>query len=156
MNTADFRGASLGDYSALVRLLEARRQEMLNDVQRRLRDARQESTRTHDISDTTDTPELDGRDDIQMELIRMKAHTLHQIDDALSRIHQGTYGCCVGCRQRIAERRLRALPFAARCKDCEEARESTERAARQLAHGSQRSPIAGSAGWLDSATWRIE
>ena len=37
------------------------------------------------------------------------------------------------CGEEIAEKRLRALPFAVRCKDCEEAREVAERRERQLA-----------------------
>jgi DnaK suppressor protein len=105
--------------------LETRRQETLNDVQRRLRDAREEWALTHEVSDALDSSELDGRDEIQLALIRMTANTLHQINDALSRIHNGTYGDCVECRHTIPERRLRALPFAARCRECEEASETS-------------------------------
>ena len=36
-------------------------------------------------------------------------------------------------KQEIAEKRLRALPFAVRCKDCEEAREVAEQRERQMA-----------------------
>jgi DnaK suppressor protein len=141
MNNGEFRGASLSDHSALLRLLEKRQQEMLNDVQQRLRDAREEWTRTHEASDTADMSEVDGRDDIQLELIRMKADTLHQINHALSRVHNGTYGYCVDCRHKISEQRLRALPFAARCKECEEARESTKRSVRHVAPGSPWSSV---------------
>ena len=35
--------------------------------------------------------------------------------------------------EEIAEKRLRALPFAVRCKDCEEAKEVAEQRERQLA-----------------------
>jgi hypothetical protein len=64
-------------------------------------------------------------------LIRMKADTLHRIDEALVQVRHGTYSHCLDCRQRISDRRLRALPFAARCRECEEAR---ERAARPERH----------------------
>jgi DnaK suppressor protein len=148
MNNGEFRGASLGDYSALLRLLETRQQEMLNDLQQRLRDAREEWTRTHEVSDTADTSEVDARDEIQLELIRMKADTLHQIDDALSRVHNGTYGYCVHCRHKISDRRLQALPFAARCKECEEARETTGRTVRRVAPGSPSSSV-------HVAAWRL-
>jgi DnaK suppressor protein len=141
MNNGEFRGTRLSDYSALLRLLETRRQEMVSDVQQRLRDAREEWTRTHEVSDTVDTSEVDARDEPQLELIRMKADTLHQIDDALSRVHNGTYGYCVDCRRKISERRLRALPFAARCKECEEARETTERTVRYAAPRSPSSSV---------------
>ena len=59
----------------------------------------------------------------------MKAETLTKIDEALRRLEEGTYGYCFECGEEVSESRLRALPFAVRCKDCEEARE-VKRAAR--------------------------
>ena len=44
----------------------------------------------------------------------------------LRRIGEGTYGECFDCGEGIPAARLRALPFAVRCKDCEEAREAAE------------------------------
>ena len=54
------------------------------------------------------------------------------------RINDGTYGGCFECGGEIAEARLRALPFAMRCKDCEEAHETSEHRERIMAqrHGS--------------------
>jgi DnaK suppressor protein len=112
----------MGD-STLERILEARRQEMLRGLRQRLHDAREEWTWTHEILDIADSAELDGREGIELGLIRIKVDTLQRINEALSRLHQGTYGCCVDCRRRISEPRLRALPFAILCKTCEEARE---------------------------------
>lgn len=63
----------------------------------------------------------------------MKAETLNRIDEALARLESGTFGFCTECGQEISERRLRALPFALRCKECEEAREVAEQRERQLA-----------------------
>jgi DnaK suppressor protein len=62
----------------------------------------------------------------------MKAETLNKIDEALSRLGEGTYGHCFECGDEIAEARLRALPFAVRCKDCEEAREVAQKRERQM------------------------
>lgn len=45
-------------------------------------------------------------------------YLLEQIDSALERIEQGTYGWCVECGQPIPEERLSALPHAARCLGC--------------------------------------
>ena len=63
----------------------------------------------------------------------MKSETLNQINDALIRLEQDNYGNCFECGEEIAEKRLRALPFAVRCKDCEEAREVAEQRERQTA-----------------------
>jgi RNA polymerase-binding protein DksA len=43
--------------------------------------------------------------------------TLVEIDAALRRIDDGTYGACQMCGQPIGEDRLRALPWAALCID---------------------------------------
>jgi RNA polymerase-binding transcription factor len=109
----------------LRRLLEARRQETLRELNQRLRDAREEWTWTREVRDIGDTSELDGREDIELQLIRMKAETLRRIDEALTRLRGGGYGYCRDCETKIPETRLRALPFAARCRGCQELRERT-------------------------------
>jgi DnaK suppressor protein len=53
----------------------------------------------------------------------MKAETLTKINDALRRLEDGAYGNCADCGGEISDKRLRALPFAVRCKECEEGRE---------------------------------
>ena len=68
-----------------------------------------------------DTVDVGAQDDLEFALMQMKAETAEKISDALARLDQGTYGLCVDCGDEIAPPRLRALPFAARCKDCEEA-----------------------------------
>jgi hypothetical protein len=45
------------------------------------------------------------------------------------------------CGDEISEKRLRALPFAVRCKGCEEAREAVDERARQLVRTRERSPL---------------
>jgi DnaK suppressor protein len=46
--------------------------------------------------------------------------TLLQIDDALDRIDDGTYGFCINCGQAMAEKRLTAVPWAPYCVECQE------------------------------------
>ena len=48
---------------------------------------------------------------------------LKQIEKALSRFSNGSYGICETCGQPIDPARLRALPHAARCFDCQRRRE---------------------------------
>ena len=80
--------------------------------------------------DAAESSEADIQDDIEFALIQMKSETLNRIEEALVRLDEGTFGNCFECGDEIAERRLRALPFAVRCKDCEEARELAERRER--------------------------
>jgi DnaK suppressor protein len=101
-----------------------------------MRDVRSEGTwggKTSEVFDAVESSESDIQDDIEFALIQMKSETLNKINDALTRLEQGDYGNCFECGEEIAEKRLRALPFAVRCKDCEEAREVAEQRERQMA-----------------------
>ena len=121
-------------YSELKRMLEDRRREIQAEVQGRMRDVRSEGTwggKQNEVFDAVESSEADIQDDIEFALIQMKSETLNKINDALVRLEQGDYGNCFDCGAEIAEKRLRALPFAVRCKDCEEAREVAEQRARQ-------------------------
>jgi RNA polymerase-binding protein DksA len=62
-------------------------------------------------------------------LMEMESETLRQIDEAIQRLDDGTYGICAECDERISEARLKALPFATVCRDCQAQRED-EQAAR--------------------------
>jgi RNA polymerase-binding protein DksA len=48
---------------------------------------------------------------------------LAQIDAALKRIDEGTYGKCTNCGKEIPEERLEAVPWASLCIDCQRLRE---------------------------------
>ena len=45
---------------------------------------------------------------------------IQQIDMALDKIREGSYGICDECCGEIDERRLKVLPFALFCRDCQE------------------------------------
>ena len=121
-------------YSELKSILEERRREIVSAVQGKIRDVRSEGANSpaHGVLDAAESSEADIQDDIEFALIQMKAETLTKIDEALRRLDEGTFGYCFECGDEISERRLRALPFAVRCKDCEEARETAQQRERLL------------------------
>jgi RNA polymerase-binding transcription factor len=112
-------------YEDLKLILEDRRREILTQVQGKIRDVRAEGTqnKSNEVFDAAESSDADIQEDIEFALIQMKAETLNKINEALTRLEEGAYGNCFECGEEIAEARLRALPFAVRCKDCEEARE---------------------------------
>jgi DnaK suppressor protein len=122
-------------YLELKNILEERRREMMSEVQERMRDVRSEGAgnTVQGVLDAAESSEADIQDEIEFALIQMKAETLNKIDEALRRLEEGTYGYCFECGEEISERRLRALPFAVRCKDCEEAREVRQQRERLMA-----------------------
>jgi DnaK suppressor protein len=123
-------------YTELKQMLLERRGELQAQVKGKMRDVRAENTwggKLNDVLDAVESSEADIQEDIEFALIQMKSETLNKVNDALARLEQGDYGNCFECGEEIAEKRLRALPFAVRCKDCEEAKEVAERRERQLA-----------------------
>ena len=125
-------------YDELKQMLEDRRREIQAEVQGKIRDVRAEASMggKNEVFDAVESSEADIQDDIEFALIQMKSETLNKINDALSRLEQGDYGNCFECGEEIAHARLRALPFAVRCKDCEEARENAEQRERMMARKS--------------------
>ena len=51
---------------------------------------------------------------------------VRRIDEALDRIKSGTYGTCEVCGRPIDEERLETIPYADRCKDCQEEEDAIE------------------------------
>jgi DnaK suppressor protein len=121
-------------YAELKNILEERRREIMGQVQDKIRDVRTEGANNPAVGvlDAVESSEADIQDDIEFALIQMKAETLHKIEQALRRLEEGTFGYCFECGEEIAERRLRALPFAVRCRDCEEARETAQQRDRLM------------------------
>src|SRR5689334_16380402 len=122
-------------YVELKKMLEDRRRELQAEVQGKMRGVREEGTwggKMNEVLDAVESAEADIQEDIEFALVQMKSETLNKVNDALLRLEQGTYGNCFECGEEIAEKRLRALPFAVRCKDCEEAKETVEQRQRQL------------------------
>ena len=123
-------------YQELKQMLEDRRREIQAEVQGKMRDVRAEGSwggKQNEVLDAVESSEADIQDEIEFALIQMKSETLNKINDALTRLEHGNYGNCFECGEEIAEKRLRALPFAVRCKECEEAREVAEQRQRQMA-----------------------
>jgi DnaK suppressor protein len=58
---------------------------------------------------------------------RMK---IKEIDDALARLADSSYGVCESCGLEIAEERLDTLPFTRVCRDCQQDRERAAKSQR--------------------------
>jgi RNA polymerase-binding protein DksA len=63
-----------------------------------------------------------GTDNYEQEftlgILEQDVETLRDINDALTRIQDGSFGLCEECEKPIARARLKALPYARLCVDC--------------------------------------
>jgi len=126
-------------YDALKCILIERQRAVLSEVQGNIRDVRSERSGHDDaVLDTGEASAVAIQEDVAFALIQMKAETLASIHQALSRFKEGTYGLCCECGDDIALLRLRALPFAVRCKNCEQARELAQQRERLHARDASR------------------
>jgi DnaK suppressor protein len=57
---------------------------------------------------------------------------IKQIDDALSRLEEGSYGVCESCGLEVAEERLEAMPFTRLCRDCQQDQEREAKSQRRF------------------------
>ncbi len=62
--------------------------------------------------------------DLAAGLLEIESAELAQIDEALRRLDEGTYGGCQDCGKPIPHKRLQLVPFAARCIECARSRET--------------------------------
>lgn len=76
-----------------------------------------------------------AQDEISSQLAEVESRELAQIEGALERMRQGTYGQCDICHGKIPLARLNALPYAMTCIEC------------------QRTAENGGAGGLGAADW---
>jgi len=132
--TKTLKPQSLRRTGILKQGLLARKQELQEDVQRRIRSGR--AHRAQEGRDDLEHSEADIQDDLALNLLQMQSQTLARIDAALARLDAGGYGRCVECEGDIAALRLSALPFAVRCQGCEENREQAHGRARRLSQNS--------------------
>jgi DnaK suppressor protein len=113
-------------------MLEMRRSAIEAQVQQKIR-AFRDTESAESMRPPTDLSDDPAQEDIDFALVEMQAQTLDRIDRALKRLQAGEYGLCDDCEEEIPEARLRALPFATRCRNCQEAAEQSE--ARQRRSG---------------------
>jgi RNA polymerase-binding transcription factor len=80
-----------------------------------IEDETDDETTDNHIAETA-TVTVDREIDYTLE--ENSEHVLTEIEGALKRIEEGTYGVCVNCGKPIAEERLAAIPWATYCIDC--------------------------------------
>ena len=71
-----------------------------------------------DLSSAADLGTDNFEREFTLSLVEGKDAALDQIDEALERIAEGTFGICEVCETKIPRARLDAIPYASRCVEC--------------------------------------
>jgi len=105
-------------FQALRQRLENQRDEIVNMYKQDLR-AGQESA-DDGTEDIVDRANNHYNRELMFSLSDSERSTLLQIENALRRMDEGSYGRCANCGRDIALPRLEAVPWARFCVDCQE------------------------------------
>lgn len=119
-----------GRHGELRKMLIEIRDEILGKIAEEMGSKLEEDPRMSTLStlDIGDLSQLDIDEDIDYTLLNRQIERLHQVEEALDRLEEGTYGVCEDCGMPIKMERLKALPFTTYCVDCQSRRE-------QIGHG---------------------
>jgi DnaK suppressor protein len=96
----------------------ARRDELRKRLGAELKDLRGFQTDAS-TGDSADLAFDSGNEEVTSQLAELESRELSQIERALGRLKQGTYGICEACQKKIPVARLNALPFSTTCIECQ-------------------------------------
>jgi RNA polymerase-binding transcription factor len=102
--------------------------KLLSEIDSELR-AEREGNKDEGM-DTYDLASEERDREINFILSDRERAKIKQIDDALERLEEGSYGVCESCGLEIAEERLQAMPFTRLCRDCQQDQEREAKAQR--------------------------
>ena len=113
----------------LRKILMARRQEVMKEIDKLLgnRMSDEYQRRVDSAPDVGDQALLDTERVRDISILEMRNRMRQQIDEALVKLEEGTYGRCADCKVEISEKRLRTVPFARRCVACQSKQEIIEK-----------------------------
>ena len=103
------------EYEQIKKMLQKMRMDIINELSKKKTTLEEE--KTVEIEDLDAIAE-DRNREYEYLLTTMDTKKLKQIDEALAKIENGTYGTCEECGEEIPVARLKILPFAKLCIDC--------------------------------------
>ena len=107
------------------------RQDILLEAKAEVDNILSEEDKYNGVSDDGDFADVAFRDAMQAAKLSRHQSQLKDIDEALRKIEEGTYGICDECEGDIPLGRLNAMPVALRCVDCQEKHEMMSSSERE-------------------------
>ena len=108
----------LGGIEAVRKQLTLQRNEILAMYQQDVKAGQEASDEGSD--DIVDRANNAYSRELLFSISDGERHTLLRIEEALARLDSGSYGICTNCSREIRAGRLRAMPWARYCIDCQE------------------------------------
>lgn len=109
--------------AAEIKEIKKHLEELKADAEKRLKDKKNMDMPENEVGDPIDVASQSLDKEILFELSGNSHNTIGQIEAALRKIEKGIYGRCELCRQPIPKKRIKALPFARYCINCQHSSE---------------------------------
>lgn len=117
------------ELSFFKKIVLKRKEEILDEIKHISEDTLKKSQKeaagdisgyTYHMADVaTDTYDRE----FSLSLASNVRETLYELDDALKKIDEGTFGICEGCKSLITKVRLKAVPYTRLCVKCQQKKE---------------------------------
>lgn len=109
----------------LKRLLIKMREDIVKEAKNEIRKFKEGEKKqmVESVMDDGDLSFVDLSEDISLKQLSAHRDKLIKIDEALRKINDNTYGLCEDCGDEISVERLKIIPFASYCRDCQEKKE---------------------------------
>ena len=104
-------------------LLQAQRKQLLNEVREKIAASGEGLGFVNQSKITDDDGLADAAAEMEVAMVIRESQELQDIEAALARIADGSYGSCRDCGEEIGQARLKAYPTAERCLPCQEKNE---------------------------------
>jgi DnaK suppressor protein len=93
--------------------------QMRDELMKSVHEKQQSDVADMEVGDEADQATQSAERELLFELSDSERQTLDAIEAALRKIDQGRYGLCESCHKKILKPRLRAMPHARYCINCQ-------------------------------------
>jgi len=108
------------------KVLDAKRRELMSGTSDR------EEILIENAAEDFDRLQQQLNREVAIRNLDRESKLLKEVQAAINRVEEGTYGTCLRCEEEIPEKRMKAVPWAAYCVGCQEAIERQRAAGEEV------------------------
>ncbi len=113
-------------FSEFSALLQAQRKQLQDEVHAKIAASGEGLGLVNQTKITDDDGLADATAEMEVAMVIRESQELQEVEAALARIDDGSYGSCCDCGDAIGQARLNANPVARRCLLCQEKHERAQ------------------------------
>jgi len=120
------------DLQKIAERLNAMKEEILSKMRARKAEWREAGSISSEPGDELDIASTEREREFDTILSSIDKERLIDIEEALKKLKDGTYGICEECKAKIPPQRLEMVPFARLCRECQERKDRDDKIKKEL------------------------